>query len=51
MKTFKQFLSEEGPIGDGDCFKVAGRAVIEDESLHISTRLCLWARSDGGQTV
>ena len=33
MKTFKQFLSEEGPVGDGDCFKVAGRAVIEDESL------------------
>ncbi len=33
MKTFKQFLSEEGPVGDGDCFHVAGRAIIEDESL------------------
>ena len=35
MKTFKQFLSEEGPVGDGDCFKVAGRAIIEDESLKL----------------
>ena len=33
MKTFKQHLSEDGPTGDGDCFKVAGRAIIEDESL------------------
>ena len=33
MKTFKQYLSEEGPVGDGDCFHVAGRAIIEDESL------------------
>jgi len=29
MKTFKQFLSEEGPVGDGDCFHVAGRAMID----------------------
>ena len=29
MKTFKQFLSEEGPKGDGDCFHVAGRAMID----------------------
>ena len=35
MKTFKQYLSEEGPKGDGDCFKVAGRAIIEDESLKL----------------
>ena len=35
MKTFKQYLSEEGPVGDGDCFKVAGRAIIEDESLKL----------------
>ena len=35
MKTFKQYLSEDGPTGDGDCFKVAGRAVIEDESLKL----------------
>ena len=35
MKTFKQYLSEDGPVGDGDCFKVAGRAIIEDESLKL----------------
>ena len=29
MKTFKQYLSEEGPKGDGDCFHVAGRAMID----------------------
>ena len=29
MKTFKQYLSEEGPVGDGDCFHVAGRAMID----------------------
>ena len=35
MKTFKQFLSEDGPIGDGDCFSVAGRAVVDDEDLRL----------------
>ena len=35
MKSFKQFLSEEGPVGDGDCFKVAGRAVVDDEGLKL----------------
>ncbi len=30
MKTFKQHLNE---AADGDCFKVAGRAVVDDESL------------------
>ena len=35
MKTFKQYLSEEGPVGDGDCFLVAGRAIIEDEGLKL----------------
>ena len=30
MKTFKQYLNE---AADGDCFKVAGRAVVDDESL------------------
>ena len=33
MKTYKEFLSEDGPTGNGDCFKVAGKAIIEDESL------------------
>ena len=35
MKTFKLYLSEDGPVGEGDCFKVAGRAIIEDESLKL----------------
>ena len=35
MKTFKSYLDEEGPVGEGDCFKVAGRAIIEDESLKL----------------
>ena len=35
MKTYKEFLSEEGPVGDGDCFKVAGRAVVDDEGLKL----------------
>ena len=29
MKTFKSYLDEEGPVGDGDCFSVAGRAMID----------------------
>ena len=33
MKTFKHYLNEDGPTGNGDCFKVAGKAIIEDESL------------------
>ena len=35
MKAFKSYLDEEGPVGEGDCFKVAGRAIIEDESLKL----------------
>ena len=35
MKTFKSYLDEEVPVGEGDCFKVAGRAIIEDESLKL----------------
>lgn len=35
MKTFKQYLSEEGPKGDGDCFLVAGRAMMKDEDLRL----------------
>ena len=35
MKSFKHYLKEEGPVGDGDCFKVAGKAVVEDEGLRL----------------
>ena len=32
MKTFKQYLTE---AADGDCFLVAGRAMIKDEDLRL----------------
>ena len=33
MKTFKQYLNEEA--ADGDCFLVAGRAMMKDEALRL----------------
>ena len=32
MKTFKQYLNE---AADGDCFSVAGRAMMKDEDLRL----------------